>query len=290
MQLRSVLYTLLTLTKARITLFVALTGGAGYVLYTRQVDVGILIPMCGLFLLACGSAALNQYQERAIDARMPRTQDRPIPSGALQPRTALQVVILLVLAGSLILLVGSVSAFLLGLLALLWYNGVYLYLKKRSAFAVIPGSLIGAISPLAGWAAAGGPVSDPKILAVGFFFFIWQIPHFWLLLLKYGREYEAVGYPSLTQLLSARQISRLTFMWTVATVVTGLVLVPAWGRPHHPVLTLAALFAAGAWLVYRNIPLVRDPEEKFSVKRAFMDINLYALVVTLALSLDSLLP
>lgn len=280
---------MLELTKARITAFVALTGAAGYILYRERIDFGIWVPMLGLFLLACGSAALNQYQERAVDARMPRTRGRPIPSGALRSATALQIVVVLVLAGSLILLWGgNLTSFLLGLLALVWYNGVYLYLKKQSAFAVVPGSLVGAISPLAGWTAAGGQWTDPKILAVAGFFFIWQIPHFWLLLLKYGKEYEAVGYPSLTQLFNAQQISRLTFVWTVATVVTGLIVVPAWGRPHHPVVTLVALFVAGVWLAYRNIPLVRDVGEKFSVKRAFMDINLYALIVTMVLIIDSL--
>lgn len=281
--------TLAELTKARITIFVAITGAAGYILCRGAVDWGILSPMLGLFVLACGASALNQYQEREIDAKMERTRNRPIPSGKLNPQTVLQIFVVLALLGSLILLWGAnFTAFALGVVALVWYNGVYLYLKKRTAFAVVPGSLLGALGPTIGWAAAGGDLLDPKILAVALFFFVWQIPHFWLLLLKYGPQYEKVGYPSLTQRLSAAQISRLIFTWTVATAVICL-LIPAWGHITSR-YTQIALIIACAVLVARSINVLGIMKDRpFSVQSAFRDINLYALAVTVLLAVDSLL-
>jgi len=280
--------TLAELTKVRITLFVAITTAAGYLLYRGGVDAGMVMPTAGLFILACGSAALNQYQERDTDAGMPRTRHRPIPSGDVSPRAALLIIVGLVTVGSLLLLWGGgMTAFLLGLLALFWYNGVYLFLKRRTAFAVVPGSLIGAISPMAGWVSAGGPIRDPAILAVATFFFIWQIPHFWLLLLKYGKEYEAVGYPSLTQKFSMSQIARLTFTWTVATATIGA-LIPLWAGMTSS-LTRFLLLLAGAVLVIRARKLLFLQTRPFSVQSAFMDINIYALMVLVILCADRIL-
>ena len=68
--------------------------------------------------------------------------------------------------------------------ALIWYNGIYTPLKRKTAFAVVPGSVIGAIPPMVGYVAAGGSALDPQILAFAFFMFMWQIPHFWLLIMK----------------------------------------------------------------------------------------------------------
>jgi hypothetical protein len=86
----------------------------------------------------------------------------------------------------------------------LWYNGVYTFLKRKSPFAAIPGAVIGAIPPAIGWICGKGALSfDPQILALSFFFFIWQVPHFWLLLLNFGRDYEKAGFPSLTRIFNS---------------------------------------------------------------------------------------
>jgi protoheme IX farnesyltransferase len=57
------------------------------------VDFGpdVAARLLGTALLAGGAAALNQLLEREYDAKMRRTQDRPLPSGRLQPQTVLMV-------------------------------------------------------------------------------------------------------------------------------------------------------------------------------------------------------
>jgi len=276
------------LSKGRIALLAALSTATGYILAADSVSLAIVFPTVGLFLLACGSSALNQYQERDIDSLMKRTKGRPIPSGRLTPPQALVIALLSMLSGSLILLVGSnVVALGLGLFAAFWYNAIYTPLKKMSPFAAIPGALVGAIPPAVGWAAAGGSPFDPKILALCFFFFVWQVPHFWLLLLVYGKDYEEAGLPSLTSIFTAGQLSQITFVWILATAVTCL-LIPLFGTVQTTITNLS-LLGLTLWLVWGATRFFRARGEELSFKYAFREINIYALAVISLLSLDKLI-
>lgn len=276
------------LSKGRIALLAALSSATGYILAADSVSLAIVFPTVGLFLLACGSSALNQYQERDIDCLMKRTKGRPIPSARLTPPQALVIALLSMLSGSLILLVGSnVVALSLGLFAAFWYNAIYTPLKKRSPFAAIPGALVGAIPPAVGWAAAGGSPFDPKILALCFFFFVWQVPHFWLLLLSYGKDYEEAGLPSLTSIFTAGQLSQITFVWILATAVTCL-LIPLFGTVQTTVTNLS-LLGLTLWLVWGATRFFRARGEELSFRSAFREINIYALAVISLLSLDKVI-
>src|SRR5208283_4974591 len=212
------------LSKIRISFFAALSASASFVLASGGFTLQCAVVTAGVFFLASGSCALNNYQERDTDRLMPRTWSRPIPSGRIRPGQALVFSLLLMCTGSTVLLASSgIEALLLGLFAALWYNGVYVYLKKISVFAVIPGALTGALPPAIGWISGGGMFFSSALAAVCLCFFIWQVPHSWLLYLEYGGEYEKAGLPSLTRVWSRRQIIRATFVWTLCTAVICLI-------------------------------------------------------------------
>ncbi|PTN08852.1 protoheme IX farnesyltransferase [Mangrovibacterium marinum] len=216
---------ILELGKARISLPVALSALTGYVIHSGTVGLPGLYLFIGVFLFSCSSGALNHWQEHRTDALMPRTQNRPIPSGQITPGTALLVALGYALAGSLMLLLHFPPvAWLAALVTLISYNALYTPLKKVTAFAVVPGSLVGALPPYIGWLADGGFVTDPIIFWVATFFFIGQIPHFWLLLLMFGKEYSLAGYPSLHNIFSENQIKRLSFTWILATIASALLI------------------------------------------------------------------
>lgn len=282
------LHTILELSKVRITFAVSLTTITGYVLASGTFDAGLILPTLGIFLLACGSSALNHYQEKDKDALMERTKDRPIPSGRISATGALVVAMILSVSGSLLVYVGSgFLALQLALLALIWYNAIYTPLKKRTAFAVVPGSVIGALPPLVGWVAGGGSLADPRALIIAFFFFIWQVPHFWLLMLKFGKEYEKAGFPSLTSVYSEKQIKYTTFIWTMATGVTALML-PAFDVIHSTVIGIGLLIAV-IWLVVVFSRLLRIKDEAFNARYYFMKINYFVLFMIIFLAVDSLI-
>lgn len=266
------------LTKVRITFAVSLTTFVGYLLKSGSIDARLWATVGGLFLLACGSAALNQYQEWDTDAKMKRTQNRPIPSGKISPLHGLLFALTFISMGSAILFYYSgFLALQLGILTLIWYNAFYTPLKKKSAFAVVPGSLIGALPPMVGYAAAGGSILDSEIIAFAFFMFMWQIPHFWLIVIRHGADYQEGGFPSITAIYSDKQIKGITFVWITATAVASI-LMPFMGVFSALGLKLI-LFLFVAALIFAFSRLLVKQQEGMSVFKYFMGINAYLLAV-----------
>jgi protoheme IX farnesyltransferase len=278
---------LLELTKIKITIFVMVTTMLGYICALGGIDWGIILPSIGLLFVACGSAVINHYQERKTDALMARTMNRPIPSGRISPVNALIISVILVAAGFVTLtLSGGILAGSLSLLNIIWYNGIYTPLKKKTPLAIIPGSMVGAIPPAVGWVSAGGNLFDPRIIIISFFFFIWQIPHFWLLLSVLAKDYEKAGFPTFSKLFSQAQFSRIIFMWIAATVISVL-LIPLFGIVRNPLINIAML-AAGVWLTFNAAKLLKPDNDKIVFRFAFRQINIFAIIIVLLLSIDKL--
>lgn len=281
------LTTFFALIKLKITAAVAVTTAVGYVLAAEQLSVKIFMPILGIFLLACGSSALNELQEQTIDGLMRRTQQRPLPAHRIETRTAVVIIMILSLAGTLVLYFGTkLLATALGLFALVWYNGVYTPLKRKTAFAAVPGALIGAIPPMVGWVAGGGGLFDPRIIMIASFFFIWQVPHFWLLLLLSGDDYQRAGLPSLTRIFSIPQIARITFVWTLTTILAALIIINFIGMESIAIKIGVLFMAAG--LTWQARHILQAEQRLWQLKGAFIGINIFALLVTLFLAVDKL--
>jgi protoheme IX farnesyltransferase len=282
----------LELLKLRITIASTVTTVVGYAMARGTLDSPLVLVTGGIFLQACGAAALNQVQDSNVDAKMARTASRPIPSGRIKRGVALVYALSLLVLGSFVLGTVSWTAALVGLSAAVVYNGVYTPLKRVTPFAALPGSLIGALPPVVGWVAAGGYLLDPTIHLVAFFFFLWQIPHFWLLLLYYEQDYQDGGMPSLFDRFDRRQIARLTFLWIAAVCVAALLL-PMVRVFDHPVYAYAVA-ALGLVVVLRATALLRadaDAGKSFAkvCRIRFMEINTFALLVSVALVVDGLM-
>ncbi len=286
-QLKKHIAIILELGKVRITFFVAFSTSVGYLYHSRSVDLTMVLIAIGVFLLACGSSAINHYQERFSDAMMERTKGRPIPSGRISKRYAIIVSIALVVIGlGIIYFSSNVTALLLGVAALVWYNVIYTPLKKKYALAVVPGSVIGALPPMIGWVASGGYVFDKEILALAFFFFIWQIPHFWLLLMIHSKDYEKAGFPTLTKIFTDFQLGRITFVW-IAALATSCLLIPFLSFSSS-IYSMITMFILGAWLLWQTKSILSNYLERLIFRKAFLRINFYVLAVVVIISLDKL--
>jgi heme o synthase len=282
----SYLKIVLELGKVRISLPVALSAVAGFVLFSGELNLQGILMALGVFLMSCGSGALNHWQERKTDAMMPRTMKRPIPSGKISARGGLLITLGYLFTGSLVLLVSNpVIALILSWITLFSYNLVYTPLKKVSAFAVIPGSMVGALPPIIGWAAAGGSVFSETILIVAAFFFIGQIPHFWLLLLMFGDQYKQAGMPSITEIFTKEQVTRITYTWVLATIASALLVLLFVIHNGYILLLLLGYIFYLVFTMSKSIFLQKD----FQVLPEFYKLNFLYLFMMLFLIADSLL-
>ncbi len=196
---------------------IAFSAFMGYYLTQRSVDLHACAVFVGIALLSGGASALNQVQERQTDALMARTMLRPIPRGVITVNQAIFMGTILSCLGILILCyVTTWLAVILSLVNFIWYVGVYTPLKRVSVFAVLIGAVTGALPPLIGCAAATGTISA-YIVWVGAFMFLWQVPHFLLLLLKYGKEYEDAGIPTIMKQVPLERVKLIIFVWFFST-------------------------------------------------------------------------
>jgi protoheme IX farnesyltransferase len=168
---------------------------------------------------------------------------------------------------------------ILGVINILWYNGFYTWLKKKTAFAVVPGALSGVIPVFMGWSAAGGSLTDRSALLLALFLFIWQIPHFWLLMLKYEDEYRAAGFPVMTDTFSAPQFRNIIMAWMSCATATSLMLVYSGIWIHYiPILIILTANLLILVLYFSQLYFVRKP--RYNI--LFITMNFF---LTLVLSL-----
>jgi len=274
------------LIKYKLSLAVTLSAATGFILNNGHFESRLLLLIGGVFCLAGGSAAFNQVQESHRDELMARTRNRPIPSGQLSRSDGFTIAKGFCLAGLFLLSALGLAQALLGMLTLLLYNGLYTWLKPRTSFAVLPGGLVGAIPPIIGWTAAGGEILHPNIIFIATLMFLWQMPHFWLLTIRYGEEYEAAGFKTLKKTLDDNQIKRLIIWWMVISLIF-LLTAPLFGI-HLAVWLLIAIAVLNILLiVVFYLILFRSTSDKM-LRLVFVSTNIFLTFILMAFLLNAL--
>ena len=240
-----------SLTKPEVNFLVVITTLVGYDLGARApLHLAALVnTLLGTFLVASGTATLNQYWERAFDARMRRTVNRPLPAGRLAPAHALWFG-LLVSAGGGLYLAATVNLLssALALFTLLTYLLLYTPLKRKTAWCMFIGAFPGAMPPLIGWAAARGSLSA-EAWALYAIVFLWQFPHFLSIAWMYREDYSRAGY----LMLPPDDAHGRSMAWQVVLCSLALVpvsLVPAWLGQAGPVYFFGALALGLGFALY----------------------------------------
>ena len=214
----------LQLTKTALCLPVACSAVFGYTLYRPVAHWPVLLVLLGVLFLACGAAAGNSLQEIEVDRLYARTGKRPLVTGRLRRADAWVACVLLILLGLTLLKICSPGylPFSLGIVALIAYNGLYTPLKQISPFALLPGGLAGAVPPLIGMTAAGGQLLSTTSWLLFSLFFLWQIPHFFLVFFRHRQDYDQVGPPALMRQVSPGGEKRIFLVWQLALVTVIL--------------------------------------------------------------------
>jgi heme o synthase len=272
---------LLKLFKFKISFFVGLSVSFSFILEGAIPDLVMFAVSFGVFLLACGACGLNEIQEQKEDSIMERTKKRPLPNGDLTVKQGLIISVSSLIVGLSILLSGQeYYSLIIGISAVLWYNVVYTPLKRKTSLAIIPGAFVGVAGPMIGWLAAGGDLFDFRLLVLCLFFYIWQIPHFILLMVSNEKDYLKAGFPVITRILTKSSLNRIIHIWVFAMVISCLLIPYINGFGSR--FTLLFIFLLGIILLWRMNRI------SFA-KPAIIELNLYVLLVSILLSLDKLI-
>lgn len=238
------------LTKARLSSLVVLTTAAGYYLGSAGPINGWAMAhaLLGTGLLAGGAGALNQYLERAYDARMQRTASRPLPAGLIKAETALLLGGVMSVTGLIWLaLLANLATAVLGAITLMTYLFIYTPLKRRTAWNTVAGAVPGALPPVMGWTAAGGEIGGGGLLLFAIQF-CWQMPHFLAIAWLYRDDYQRAGFRMLAVTDSSGQrTARQTVHFTVA--LAGASVLPALFGVAGGIYLGGALLLSAAFLL-----------------------------------------
>ncbi|MEO7467466.1 MAG: heme o synthase, partial [Sphingobium limneticum] len=277
------------LTKPRVMTLVVFTGLCG--LLAAPGHIHPILAFTTILCIAIGAgaaAALNQWYEADIDAKMKRTANRPLPAGRMDRQSALHFgvglsffsVVLLGLATNW--LAAAVLA-----VSILFYVLVYtIWLKPRTAQNIVIGGAAGAFPPVIGWAAVTGDISALPV-ALFMLIFFWTPPHFWALALFVKTDYAAAGIPMLPvvsgEVVTRRQIWGYTAIMAIAAMAP--VLLQLTGIVYGTAALLGtALFAVFAFQVYRRRE--SDPARMAPEKRLFKYSILYLFLLFGAVVVD----
>ena len=214
----------IALLKPRVMSLVIFTGAIGLLMAPGSMNP--VLAFTAVLLLAIGagaSGALNMWYDADIDARMNRTQSRPVPAGRMDAGEALGFGITLSVASVTImgLVVNWVAASLLAL-TIFYYAVIYtMGLKRRTPQNIVVGGAAGAFPPIIGWAAVSGTVSI-EALALFAIIFFWTPPHFWSLSLYCREDYEKAGIPMLPVVSGEVETRKQIFLYSLLLGPLGL--------------------------------------------------------------------
>ena len=248
---------LLALCKIRVSILLTFVAVATAFVAADGLPAGSALSglvLAGL-LAASGSAALNHYFDRDIDALMPRTRNRPIPSGSVAPGVALALgVSLTFLSLPVALLVNPLLALFVTLGALFYIPIYTLILKRTTWLNIVVGGAAGSFASLSGWAAVQGQLTPTAWLIAALLFF-WTPPHFWAFALVHVEAYRKANVPMLPVVVGQAPTIRWIFWHALLLIVlsVGLGIAGQMGFIYWVAALIGnALLFSRSWRLWRN--------------------------------------
>ncbi len=278
---------LYALGKPNLTLLVIVTAVLGFFLGLSEGAPlrwdRLLALIVGTGLTSAGACALNMFIERDIDALMPRTRKRPIPSGRVSPESALFFALMTLSwgFGALAAFCGPIPASL-SLVTAGIYAFVYTPLKRRGPVSIWIGAIPGAVPPLMGWAAATDGV-DWGGVSLFAILFCWQFPHFIALAYMYREDYRRAGFRFLPGDARAGRRAGQQILWGCIALF-GAALVPSMLGLAGWVYVVGVV-TAGLWFLQACWRCAAQTTGK-SARRAFLASIAYLPALLVLLVLD----
>jgi heme o synthase len=215
------------LAKPRLNALTVFAVGAGAWGSGMRDGVTLALTLAGAAMVAASAAAVNQWMERDLDARMVRTADRPLPAGRIHPRDALVFAALVGAAGVAILATSAnVLTAVLGVVCLGTYVALYTPLKTRTSLNTLAGTIPGALPPVMGVAAARGELTADAAFLFALMV-AWQIPHFLAIAWLHREDYRRAGFAMLPVVPGGEaSTARQAVVYAILVLVIGMAATP----------------------------------------------------------------
>ena len=271
--------------KPRVVLLMLLCTTVGMFLATPDmVPLQILIyGNLGVALVASSAAALNHILDANIDAKMTRTQNRPLAQGRVSNfQGVLFVGVTGVLGiGILTIFVNPLTAWL-NLASWFGYGIIYsIYLKRATSQNIVIGGLFGAAPPLFGWTAVTGSVDGGGLLLV-LIIFAWTPPHFWALAIDRMEDYRKIDIPMLPVTHGERYTKFHILLYTIILFIISIL---PFVIGMSNILYLFSAIALGVGFLYWTVIMIFGKDER-APRETFRYSIVYLMALFLALLAD----
>lgn len=274
------------LCKPKVIALLLLTAIIGFILASPPYDVDMPLLLAAIVGIGLGSAAgavINMVVERESDAKMARTENRPLPQGRVSQQNAFIFAMLLVVGSVFVLTVWvNMLTAILTFASMIGYAVIYtMYLKKATPQNIVIGGLAGATPPLLGWTAVTNSI-DPGGLLLVLIIYTWTPPHFWALAIHRRDDYAKVNLPMLpvTHGIEFTKYSILgyTILMIMVTLLPYLAFMRGW-------IYLLAAVLLGGYFLYKVLVLMFSKHEKAAIQTFVYSIN-YLMLLFIAMVID----
>lgn len=280
------------MTKAGLAFSVVFSTLAGYLLAVedfQQIDyLKLLMLAVGGYCMVGASNAYNQIIEKDLDAKMDRTNKRPIASGRVSKNNAFILATALTIVGLVILYIVSPKTAMFGAISIFLYTSVYTPLKPLTPLAVFVGAFPGAIPFMLGWVAH----TDQFGIEAGTLFliqFFWQFPHFWALGWFLFNDYKKGGFYLLPTRKKDKKTALQVILYCVWLIIASLLPATGFtGRLYLSPIAAVLVLLAGLWMLYGGIQLYRKQTDK-SAKTLMLISVTYITLIQIIFILDKFL-
>lgn len=242
-------YDYIELLKPRVMSLVVFSGFVGLMIAPGHIHPLLgFVTILSIALSAGGSAAVNMWYDRDIDAIMSRTQKRPIPSGRVEPQAAVEFggTLIFVSVALMGLAINWLAAGLLAFAALFYIYIYTMWLKRRTPQNIVIGGAAGAFPPVIAWAAVTNHISLTACLLFLLIFF-WTPPHFWALALYRNDDYRRAGIPMLPVIAGERTTKIYMLVYTL--ILFPISLAPAFTSVGGYLYMMGAAVLSGLFVV-----------------------------------------
>jgi protoheme IX farnesyltransferase len=229
-----------------------LAAAAGFLLASgRHINGWLLIlTLLGISLVIGSGCVFNNFLDRAIDRKMDRTKKRALVQGTISTRAAIFYGISLALAGFIVLgFFTNLVTVLIGVVGIVDYVVLYGYVKRRSSYGTLVGSISGAVPPLAGYTAVTGRIDMAGALLFLILVF-WQMPHFYAIAMYRLKDYARAGLPVLPLARGLRTTKLHIIGYVLWFIVAASLL---WADGYTGITYLVGMVILGFWWLWLGL-------------------------------------